>query len=196
MENSELLERFLPGYRIVCRIFAKYLGIDLTKIMTFLFVLFALLKSVQYVWTSISSLLAGWLTSSITVSSDGALHGEVLRWVSSNIIDKDFPKAAGARVLSVASSRDRGAVSRTSSALRYEPAHDSTMWFFRGWRVVFLRRQKAVGSEDTIILTCIGLTTEPLKPFLEECMVSSSGHKSNIAASQNAMSSPSEKKET
>jgi hypothetical protein len=40
---------------------------------------------------------------------------------------------------------------------------------------MFLRRQKATVAEkalrgDMIILTCIGLTTEPLRCFLEDCM--------------------------
>jgi hypothetical protein len=40
---------------------------------------------------------------------------------------------------------------------------------------MFLCRQKATVAEkalrgDMIILTCIGLTTEPLRRFLEDCM--------------------------
>jgi hypothetical protein len=107
MENSELLERFLPGYRIVCRIFARYLAIDLTDIMTVLFVLFALFKSIQYVSTSISRLLAIWLTSSISVSSTDQVYDDVLQWIAENVIDKNSVVLAGIRSLCVASARNK-----------------------------------------------------------------------------------------
>lgn len=100
MENSELLERFLPGYRIVCRIFARYLGIDLTDFMSKAFVLFALLKSVQYLWSSLSGILGITLTSSIEVP-EGRVYDDVLHWVSRNVLEG---RGVGVRALSVASS--------------------------------------------------------------------------------------------
>jgi mitochondrial chaperone BCS1 len=115
MENSELLERFLPGYRIVCRISARYLGIDLTKWATILFVIFALLKSVQYLWTSISSPVATWLTSSISIPSHERLYEDVLQWVSANLVDKHFTTSAGARSLVVASARNWDADDRSKT---------------------------------------------------------------------------------
>lgn len=114
MENSELLERFLPGYRIVCRISARYLGLDLTKWATILFVVFALLKSIQYLWTSVSRPLATSLTCSISVPSDDRLYGDVLQWVSANILDNPFTASAGARSLVVRSARDSNANDRSN----------------------------------------------------------------------------------
>lgn len=105
MENSELLEKFLPGYRIVCRIFARYLGIDLTKIMTVLFVIFALSKSIQYAWTTVFSCFAAWLTSSVTIPAKESVHEKVLLWVSKNVINSNATFSSGARFLTVAMTR-------------------------------------------------------------------------------------------
>lgn len=47
------------------------------------------------------------------------------------------------------------------------------MWFFRGWRLILLRRCKATEASggDQIVLTCIGLSTRPLRLFLHECQI-------------------------
>lgn len=54
--------------------------------------------------------------------------------------------------------------------LRYEPAYDSPIWFLHGWHVIFFRRQKTALHGETFLLTCIGLTTESLRCFLDECV--------------------------
>ena len=170
MENSELLERFLPGYRIVCRIFARYLGIDLTDFMSKAFVLFALLKSAQYLWASVQGISVGFLTSSIEVP-EGDVQLAVLKWVESS--------RGGARseivAVGASSAVPTNGEKRKGSPgmISYEPAFDSTVYFLRNYRVIALQRQrgKSTGG-DMILLTCIGFTTQPLREFLEECVQS------------------------
>lgn len=169
MSNAELLERFLPGYRLVCRITARYLGLDLTDIVSKAFVLFALLKSAQYLWSALS---VGFLTSSIHVP-DGDLQRDVLKWV-----ERRFEVTGGRAEVAVATPDDEkgsGPVPFVRK-ISYELAFDCTMYFFSGYHLIALRRQRGkVGGGDTILLTCIGLTTEPLREFLRECVKSAAG---------------------
>jgi hypothetical protein len=168
--NSELLERFLPGYRIVCRIFARYLGIDLTDFMSKAFVFFALLKSAQYLWASVQGISVGFLTSNIEVP-EGDVQRAVLKWVESNqggarseIVAVGVPSA-----IATNGEWQKG----SPGVISYELAFDSTVCFLRNYRVITLQRQrgKSTGG-DMILLTCIGFTTQPLREFLEECVES------------------------
>lgn len=178
MENSELLERFLPGYRIVCRIFARYLGIDLTDFVSKAFVLFALSKSVQYLYSLLSGLSSGFLTSSIELP-DKNVQRDVLAWV-----EQRNRRRGGRKEVVVLEAEPAGDPQEEKvedpplpahfSTPSYEPAFDSTMYFFWKYRLISLRRErrKSEAGGDAIFLTCIGLTTQPLREFILECVES------------------------
>jgi hypothetical protein len=200
MENSELLERFLPGYRIVCRIFARYLGIDLTDFMSKAFVLFALFKSVQYLYSLLSGLSSGFLTSSIEVP-DGHVQRDVLAWV-----ERKFRRGGGRKEVAVSQpiisneSKDENVPVPLPGVFLpiYEPAFDSTMYFFQKHHLIVLRRErrKPEAGGDTIILTCIGLTTQPLRDFLRECVITAArGFQEKVTREENEFSKLHEKKQ-
>jgi hypothetical protein len=188
MSNADLLDRFLPGYRLVCRISASYLGLDLTDIVSKAFVLFAVMKSVQYLWSSLSSFGNGILTCSVEVpqqekgENGSGIYEDVLWWVT-----RKGGVRGRAEVVSVAGSQigaedhDAGDGEKRQGdreygkVLTYEPAFDHTIYFLRNYRIISLRRQRGKssasgGGGDTILLTCVGLSTLPLRDFLEECV--------------------------
>ena len=190
MSNADLLDRFLPGYRLVCRISASYLGLDLTDIVSKAFVLFAVLKSVQYLWSSLSSFGNGILICSMEVPQQGkggsGIYEDVLWWVTHR-----GGVRGRAEVVSVSGSKsgieDHGDAGNgekeregkphhhRGKMLTYEPAFDHTIYFLWNYRIIGLRRQRGKllasgGTGDTILLTCVGLSTQPLRDFLEECV--------------------------
>ena len=189
MSNADLLDRFLPGYRLVCRISASYLGLDLTDIVSKAFVLFAVLKSVQYLWSSLSSFGNGILTCSMEVPQlqqgigGQGVYEDVLWWVT-----RKGGVRGRAEVVTVSGSKsgteDHGDAGdgekrqgdyQHGRVLIYEPAFDHTIYFLWNYRIIGLRRQRGKspasgGGGDSIVLTCVGLSTQPLRDFLEECV--------------------------
>lgn len=101
---SDLFERLLPGYRIVCRIFARYFGIDLTNTLTYVFVIYAVTKGIEYAWRYTSRIFRACLTCSITVPGDDGVCKDVLGWVSENVLASSGIMSGGTSALTLAPS--------------------------------------------------------------------------------------------
>lgn len=89
------LNTILPGFEIVKRVLESSLGIDITRGVAFVFTTFTLVKAFHYVYHAV----APWLLPSVTIPPDEPIHGHVLEWVSSNVIEQHSACSLGTRSL-------------------------------------------------------------------------------------------------
>ena len=96
---SHLIESNIPLFPIISGIVKSWLGIDLAKWVTWIFVVFGALKGLGYIWNTVSAILVAWLTCTITISSREPMHEDVIQWISTSVLNKSSKFSPGARRL-------------------------------------------------------------------------------------------------
>lgn len=186
-----MLEGFLPGFGILSRILLTVLGIDISSIVSMCFVGAGLLTALNYGFRSISSLFTDWISSRITVKSDDKLYEQIMDWVSKQKLTRDSRHLLAQSTLksdshdAYRSRRGRGKIDygeiESMTPPAYTPAHGIHRFWYKGRYFALNRdenrdgiggalRSLAVGSrageEETITLTCLGLSPAPLKQLI------------------------------
>ncbi|KEQ75020.1 P-loop containing nucleoside triphosphate hydrolase protein [Aureobasidium namibiae CBS 147.97] len=190
----KLLEAFVPGYSLFANAAQQWLGFDLRLIMSCIAFFFIAKSTVDFVWSRVYKTLLDYFTSSVHIDGRDDLYTTVLEWISAtrpdlskrsltartqygNQYDSDDEEEADAYMLAKVAVGDHGYFnfSKTASRVppRYEPDHGQ-FWFSTPHGTFQFKKNEYTtrGSdglehmESCIDLSCIGLTTNPIKLLL------------------------------
>ena len=89
--TSSLLEAFVPGYASISTLLFEAFGFDITLIVSASFLLFTIIKSIDYLRTQSLKLLARFAMCSVAVDSTGDAYHWVNSWLSMNGIGQSYP---------------------------------------------------------------------------------------------------------
>lgn len=187
-----ILEAFIPGYSIISKFLLEALGFDVTLVVSICFLLFALGTAVRYLWRHAYRLFKSYGMSSITIESGDDIHEHIMSWIADQQISKDSrslmaktglvsawdDEADGADV----GDADEDALLNFSNweanvSLRYQPHFGRHRFWHHGSYFEFTREAKQMmdsvygifSTKETIMLTCIGRSTQPIKDLIREC---------------------------
>ena len=187
-----LLEAFIPGYSIISRFLLEVLGFDITLVVSVCFLVFALGTSGRYLGKHAYDWFQKFFMSSITIESDDDIHDHVMTWIADQQMSRDS-RSLTAKT-GVENAWDDGVDDEdmeneaTDSFLnfsnwdakippRYQPYFGRHRFRHRGSYFEFTREAKQISyggsqvfsTEETIKLTCIGRSTQPIKDLIREC---------------------------
>ncbi|MCJ1399499.1 hypothetical protein MMC11_002701 [Xylographa trunciseda] len=159
-----IVETYLPGASAFLPILASLLGFNI----------------IDYIWKNLFLGFFGLFFVSISIVSSDPFYGEVIEWLTVNVTNS---RGHGAVRLTASTDNSSRAVAKACTTdLQYEPATQSSLWFMRGWWVIYSSRQAiAVDSlyghipgdgppmVPGIKFTTLGFSPNCLKAFLEEC---------------------------
>ena len=77
-----LLDSFIPGYSIVSGILANYLGVDVSSLVPWLGLLFAMSKMSDYFFYHFQYQFLKWFTCSIVLNSDLDMYFSISRFLA------------------------------------------------------------------------------------------------------------------
>lgn len=187
-----ILEAFIPGYSIISKFLLEALGFDVTLVVSICFLLFALGTAVRYLWKHAYDLFKCYGMSSITIESGDDIHEHIMSWIADQQISRDSrslmaktglvsawdDEADGADV----GDADEDALLNFSNweanvSLRYQPHFGRHRFWHHGSYFEFTREAKQMmdsvygifSTKETIMLTCIGRSTQPIKDLIREC---------------------------
>lgn len=193
-----LLESMIPGFTPLHAFIMRRTGIDIKKLVVWLFLLGAAQHFGQYLYYRLYNFMCRYCFSAVSIGPRDRLNKEVLSWMSARIVAK------GSRFIAAKSTkggeddvldpylsmrlsyggrhRVQPEQDERTPPVRYYPAV-GTQWFFYKRRLFIFQRgregefpcssaneavQLAQGGE-TIVLMCIGRDPAPLKDFLQHC---------------------------
>ncbi len=187
----DVLERFIPGYSVLSEFFLAAFGFDISVVVSFALLLFALVSSVRYLTAISYSLIFVHFTSSIVIDDDDGLFYDILRWLAaqpavkvSRSLKAVTPYGTLESLESISdelkrvelhgecSDKDLFSLGKRSSRRkpRYEPNagqhrlwQDGTLFFFLRSRVSERDRR----LDEQIEITCLGRSTKPIKDLME-----------------------------
>ena len=191
---ANILEAFIPGYSIISRFLLDVLGFDITIVVSVCLLIFGLFTSIKFLWHHAYSQFEDHFMSFVCINSDDDLYEHVLEWLQGQKISKNSRTLmAKTSYGNPWDSQDPGEdeelfdpnnlvnFSNWDSKVppKYQPYFGRHRFFHRGRYFEFRRDIKPMmysgwgGSifqeDETIRLTCIGRSTQPIKDLLREC---------------------------
>ena len=189
---SQMLEAFIPGFGIVSRFLEASLGIDVTAVVTVLFILVAVTGAFTYAGRAAWRVLKPSCTCTISIVSNDKLYEQVMYWISrQNLTTASRSlKATTSKNRDEAGGRQRGrqgpsnfyfAEIESSTPPDYTPAYGWHRLWYHGNLILLNREQEkqqlidlsgwGTGRQDKeyLHLTCLGWSSAPLKRLLMEC---------------------------
>jgi mitochondrial chaperone BCS1 len=89
---ANLLDAFVPGYGTILRLLLEIFGFDVTVIVSISFLVFALVKSVDFRETQSLGLVMRFGTCSVELSSDGDTYDWLMDWLADHGIGRQCLK--------------------------------------------------------------------------------------------------------
>lgn len=192
----KLLEAFVPGYSLFANAAQQWLGFDVRLIMSCIAFFFIAKSTVDFIWSRLYKTFLDYFTSSVHIEGSDDLYTTILEWIAAtrpdlskrsltartqygNQYDSDDEDEADADMLAKVAVGDHGYFnfSKTASRVppRYEPDHGQ-FWFSTSHGTFQFRKNEYTtrGSdglehiESCIDLSCIGLSTSPIKSLLND----------------------------
>lgn len=192
---ANLLEAFIPGYSIISKFLLDVLGFDVTLVVSTCVLAFGLFTSLKFLWNHAYEQFEEHFMSFISINSDDDLYDHVLEWLQEQKISKNS-RTLMAKT-SYGSAWDLQDADEEEEDLdpdnlvnfanwdakvppKFQPYFGRHRFFHRGTYFEFRREAKQMmyggwggstvfGEDETIRLTCIGRTTQPIKDLLKEC---------------------------
>jgi chaperone BCS1 len=197
-EPEKLFELYLPGFKSLRNVFAKWFRVDLTKFMTSGFFFLLYMSAGRTMFHQAYEHLLGYFTSTVSIPPDDRLNREVLTWISDHIAKRNTrflavqSVAAGVKTpygSDYISKTDKdalrsalnepGMLNSRTTPMHYYPALGKVYFIFQHrpfifdllpGRYVSLEDYNSVPTgEEPILIRCFGRSPEPLKRFLEHC---------------------------
>lgn len=192
---ANILEVFIPGYSVISTFLQQALGFDITLIVSIFFLLFGLYTAIRFIWKHFLDHFNEYFTSFICIDSNDDIYNHVMNWLQSQkLIRKSRSLAASTGYESIWDSEDTTNIdieledptvllnfSNWGARIppKFEPYYGSHRFFHKGRYFRLTRSTKPVASQgwggtvfqndESITLTCIGRSTQPIKDLLIEC---------------------------
>ncbi|MCJ1357560.1 MAG: hypothetical protein MMC33_007556 [Icmadophila ericetorum] len=191
---ANILEAFIPGYSIISRFLLEVLGFDITIVVSVCFIIFGLATSCRFLGNHALSLFRQYLTSSISIESDDDIYEQIMDWLAEHQMSKESRSLTAKTGKSswhteIAGEADYGIgddgmllnFKNWDSKIppRFQPHYGSHRFWHNGALFELKRDPKEkvasnpwnsyVREEETLRLTCIGRSTQPIKDLLKVC---------------------------
>ena len=189
-----LLEAFIPGYSVISKFLFEVLGFDITLAVSVCLLVFGLYTSIKFLWTHALDQFREYFMSFVSVDSDDDIYFHVMNWLQSQTIVKEsrsLVAKTGHESIWDLQDADTEDKSLDPNALlnfsnwdakvppKFQPYFGSHRFFHKGRYFEFKRETKSVATQgwggtvfqndETIRLTCIGRSTQPIKNLINEC---------------------------
>lgn len=191
---ANLLESFIPGYSVISKFLLDVLGFDITIFVSVCLLTFGLFTSIKFLSQHAYSQFENHLMSFVCINSDDDLYEHVLEWLQGQNMSKnsrslmaktsygnpwDSPDTEEDEELFDPNNLVNFSNWDSKVPPKYQPYYGRHRFFHRGRYFEFRRDTKTMmysaygGSifqeDETIRLTCIGRSTQPIKDLLREC---------------------------
>jgi len=192
---SNILEAFIPGYSIIAGFLSDDFGVDITLIVSIGLVFVGLVAGARFVWRHANQFFFRCFTSSISVEDKDDLFRTLRDWIAAQDMagssrrltavtrtaigpDGQTPLEREENVPSEAIG-ETGLLHIGSWAARipprYDPRHESQWFRHRGrWfnhktnvREMLATPWQQSGEKQTLVITCVGWSTQPIKELVE-----------------------------
>ena len=192
-----ILEAFIPGYSVISGFLFHVLGFDVTLVVSVALLLFGLVTSLNFLWRHAYSQFQLYFTSTITIESHDDIYDHVMEWLTAHRVtgkSRSLMAATGRQNAwdldsSLDDEEDEDEVDTTELLNfsnwdakvppKYTPYFGTERFWFKGRFFKFSRDAKTMmysgwggstvfSSDETITLTCIGRSTEPIKELIKE----------------------------
>ena len=192
-----ILEAFIPGYSVISSFLYDVLGFDITLVVSVALLLFGLVTSLSFLWRHAYSQFQIYFTSTITIESHDDIYDHVMEWLAAHRVtgkSRSLLAATGRQnawdLDSSGDDEDDEDEVDTTELLnfsnwdakvppKYTPYFGTERFWFKGRFFKFSRDAKTMmysgwggstvfSSDETITLTCIGRSTEPIKELIRE----------------------------
>ena len=190
---ANILEAFIPGYSIISKFLWEALGFDITLVVSICLLTFGLFTAGKYVWKHASDLFEEYFMSFISINSDDDIYDHVMDWLAAHDISRKsrslmaktghgtaWDLQDGVEVDDELDSQNYINFSDWDAKIppKFQPYY-GTHWFFHRGRIFKFKRSSktmmAAGwggnvftEDESISLTCIGRSTQPIKDLLKE----------------------------
>ena len=191
---ANILEAFIPGYSIISRFLLEVLGFDITVVVSVCFLAFGLATSLKYLYTHAYEQFKTYFMSFISIESEDDIYEHVMDWLGEQQVSQKS-QALMARTGHYSwdadeaddvdgGDADNGALLNFSNwdakiPPKFQPYFGNHRFWHKG-RFFELKREtkqlmmssgwgNMLRDEETIRLSCIGRSTQPIKDLIKEC---------------------------
>ena len=186
---ANILEAFIPGYSLLSKFLLDSLGFDITLLVSVCFLIFGLATSLKFAWKHTSEQFSQYFMSYIRIDSDDDIYDYVMEWIRVQDVSKNSRKLmakTGRETAWNLFDADVGVPELDPKKLvnfsnwdakappRFQPSFGNHR-FFHKRRFFQLKRENkqvlrdggnAVRNEESITLTCVGRSTQPIKDLI------------------------------
>lgn len=191
---ANLLEALIPGYSIISKFLLDVLGFDVTLVVSAFALVFGLYTGVKFIWKHAYAQFQEYLMSFICIDSDDDMYDHVMTWLQRHkMVKTSRSLVAKTSRQSIWDLQDEdGEMEAVDNHVllnfsnwdakvppEFQPYFGCHRFFHKGRYFEFQRSTKPVvhqgwgGSifqnDETIQLTCVGRSTQPIKELLREC---------------------------
>ena len=192
---ANILEAFIPGYSIISRFLLEVLGFDITVAVSVCFLIFGLATSIKYLWNNAYEYFKTYFMSFISIESDDDIYEHVMDWLGEQQVSQKsqtLMARTGHYSWDADNVDDMEGTSEDDGTLlnfsnwdakippKFQPYFGKHRFWHKGRYFELKRETKQMmvtsgwgGSmlrdEETIRLTCIGRSTQPIKDLIKEC---------------------------
>ncbi|MCJ1315988.1 hypothetical protein MMC15_001308 [Xylographa vitiligo] len=192
---ANILEAFIPGYSIISRFLLEVLGFDITVVVSVCFLIFGLVTSIKYLWNHAYDYFKVYFMSFISIESDDDIYEHVMDWLgeqqvsqkSQSLMARTGHYSWDADNVDDIQDADRGdgtLLNFSNWDAKIPPKFQPYFGKHRFWhegRYFELKREtkqmmvtsgwggNMLKDEETIRLTCVGRSTQPIKHLIKEC---------------------------
>ena len=192
---ANILEAFIPGYSIISRFLLEVLGFDITVAVSVCFLIFGLATSIKYLWKNAYEYFKTYFMSFISIESDDDIYEHVMDWLGEQQVSQKsqtLMARTGHYSWDADNVDDLGGTTEDDGTLlnfsnwdakippKFQPYFGKHRFWHKGRYFELKRETKQMmvasgwGSsmlrdEETISLTCIGRSTQPIKDLIKEC---------------------------
>ncbi|MCJ1407489.1 hypothetical protein MMC19_001560 [Ptychographa xylographoides] len=192
---ANILEAFIPGYSIISRFLLEFLGFDITVVVSVCFLIFGLVTSIKYLWNHAYNFFVTYFMSFVSIESDDDIYEHIMDWLAEQRVSKKSQRLmakTGYAAWDTDNVDDIHGAEKGDGALlnfsnwdskippKFQPYFGKHQFWHKGRYFELKRETKQMmvssgwgGSmlrdEETLRLTCVGRSADPIKELIKEC---------------------------
>ena len=191
---ANLLEALIPGYSVISEFLLDVLGFDITLVVSTFALVFGLYTAVKFLWKHAYAQFQDYFMSFICIDSDDEIYDHVMKWLQGQrMVQESRSLSAKTSQLSIWDIQgEDGEIKALNTQVllnfsnwdakvppEFQPYFGNHRFFHKGRYFEFRLSTKQVmhqgwgGSiiqnDETIQLSCVGRSTQPIKDLLVEC---------------------------